>query len=121
MSFVPLPGTGKYINEILDNTVKLEEADLPYKNFVARMGKWYKMLLSIGAAVMILLGLPMYFIWEPTVGFLCFVIAGLALLILPTMISYKCYVSKRRLKKNTLFFLSRLKKKSYGKILNTKR
>ena len=39
MSFTPLPGTGEYINEILDNTVKLEEADLPRENFVARMGK----------------------------------------------------------------------------------
>ena len=45
MSFTPLPGTGEYINEILDNTVKLEESGLPYKNFVARMGNWYKILM----------------------------------------------------------------------------
>ena len=110
MSFVLLPGTGKYINEILDNTVKLEEADLPYKNFVARMGKWYKILLSIGAAAMILLGLPMYFIWEPTVGILCFVIAGLALLILPTMISYKCYVSKTSIKEKYFILFIKIEK-----------
>lgn len=97
MSITPLPGTGQYINEILDNTVKLEESDLPYKNFVARMGKWYKILLSIGATAMIALGFPMYFLWEPTVGILCFVIAGLALFLLPTMISYRCYVSKTSL------------------------
>ena len=87
MSITPLPGTGKYINEILYNTVKSEESDLPYKNFVARMGKWYKILLSIGAVIMIALGLPIYFRWDTTVGILCFVIAGLALLLLPTMVS----------------------------------
>ena len=83
MSF--LPGTGKYMNEILDNTVKLEEAELPHKEFVARMGKWYKILLSIVSAISIVLGLPMYIFWEPTVGIICFLIAGLALLILTSM------------------------------------
>ena len=110
MSFTPLPGTGEYINEILDNTVKLEESGLPYKHFVARMGNWYKILLSIGAVIMIALGFPMYFVWEPTVGILCFAIAGLALLLLPTMISYKCYVSKASLKEKFFVLFIKIEK-----------
>ena len=110
MSITPRPGTGQCIYEILDNTVRLEESDLPYKNFVARMGKCYNVLLSIGAAAMIALGFPMCFVWESTVGILCFVIAGLTLLLLPTMISYKCYVSKTSLTEKYFVLFIKIKK-----------
>ena len=117
MSVTPLPGTGQCIYEILDNTVKLEESDLPYKNFVARMGKWYKLLWSIGAAIMIVLGFPMYFVWESTVGILCFVMAGLTLLLLPTMISYKCYVSKTSLKEKFFVLFIKIEKEIFWRKL----
>ena len=110
MSVTPRPGTGQCIYEILDNTVRLEESDLPYKNFVARMGKWYKLLWSIGAAIMIVLGFPMYFVWESTVGILCFVMAGLVLSFLPTMISYKCYVSKNSLTEKYFLLFIKIEK-----------
>ena len=110
MSVTPRPGTGQCIYEILDNTVRLEESDLPYKNFVARMGKWYKLLWSIGAAIMIVLGFPMYFVWDSTVGVLCFVMAGLVLSFLPTMISYKCYVSKTSLKEKFFVLFIKIEK-----------
>lgn len=59
---------------------------------------------------MVVLGLPMYFVWEPTVGILCYVISALALLILPTMISYKCYVSKTSLKEKYFILFIKIEK-----------
>ncbi len=112
MLFV-LPNNGKYLGEILDEAVELEDAVMKNDEFIARFGKVYKISLSIAAALMIALGTVMLLSWDTAIGILCFILAGCALLILPTLFSYQCAINKSSLKEKYLILFIQIKKEVF--------
>lgn len=91
--------TSRILSEILNNLRRGEEDNLPAKSFEAAIAKGYKnSLLIIGIA-----GIGMgYFlsvpISEPEIGIIFGILGVIALLMLPTYFSYRCYIDQSTIK-----------------------
>ena len=109
MSYMP-GGSARAMADYLEASAEAEELDLPKGEFVAKMGKAYKIALSIASFVSLAIGIPTTFIWHEEVGIIFFVLGIAALLILPTIISYRCVVNKSSLKEEYVVLFIKLKK-----------
>ncbi len=89
-----MPGLGRAMSDYLEASVASEEFDLPKGEFIAKMGKAYKIALSITSFVSLAVGIPNTFIWHEDVGIIFLVIGIAALLVLPSILSYRCVVNK---------------------------
>lgn len=78
------------------------------------MGKAYKIALSITSFVGLAIGIPSTFIRRKEVGIVFLVISIAALLVLHTIISYRCVVNKISLKEEYFVLFIKLKRKFYG-------
>ncbi|MBQ8163331.1 MAG: hypothetical protein IJZ93_03070 [Clostridia bacterium] len=91
--------SGKFISTALDVSVELEDVEHSSDGFICRMGKGYKIGLSIASVLGISLGIFIIKILNSTgVGVLFFAFGIIALLFLPTVFSYRCFVNKSSLK-----------------------
>lgn len=117
-----MPGGGKILTEILDASAELEELELPNGEFVARIGKAYKIALSIAAVICFVIGIPLVLRWKEDVGYIFLVFGTLSLLVLPSILSYRCKISLReeclvlffRVKKEVLWDTVKYRKISSG-------
>ena len=105
-----MPGVGRAMADYLEASAQCEELDLPKGEFVAKMGKAYKIALSIASFVSLLIGIPTTFVWHEDIGIIFLVIGIAALLVLPTIISYRCVVNKISLKEEYFVLFIKLKK-----------
>ena len=105
-----MPGLGRAMADYLEASAECEELDLPKGEFIAKMGKAYKIALSIAAFVSLVIGIPTTFIWHEDVGIIFLILGIVALLVLPTIISYRCIVNKISLKEEYLVLFIKLKK-----------
>ena len=109
MSYMP-GGSARALTDYLEASAEAEELDLPKGEFVAKMGRAYKIALSIASLVSLAIGIPSTFIWREEVGNIFLVLGIAALLILPTIISYRCVVNKIFLKEEYLILFIKIKK-----------
>ena len=105
-----MPGVGRAMADYLETSAECEELDLPKGEFIAKMGKAYKIALSIAAFVSLVIGIPTTFIWHEDVGIIFLILGIVALLVLPTIISYRCVVNKIFLKEEYLILFIKFKK-----------
>ena len=105
-----MPGVGRAMADYLEASARCEELHLPKGEFVGKMGKAYKIALSIASFVSLLLGTPTTFLWHEDVGIIFLVFGIAALLVLPTIISYRCVVNKISLKEEYFVLFIKLKK-----------
>ena len=113
MSYMP-GGAARGLADLLEDSAECEELDLPKGEFVAKMGKAYKIALSIAAFVSLAIGIPSTFVWNEDVGIIFFVLGIGALLVLPSIISYRCTVNKIFLKEEYFLLLFITKSKAIG-------
>ena len=105
-----MPGLGRSMADYLEASAECEELDLPKGEFIGKMGKAYKVALSIASFVSLAIGIPTTFVWHEDVGVVFLIIGIAALLVLPTIISYRCIVNKISLKEEYLVLFIKLKK-----------
>ena len=105
-----MPGVGRAMADYLETSAECEELDLPKGEFIAKMGKAYKIALSIAAFASLVIGIPTTFIWHEDVGIIFLILGIVALLVLPTIISYRCVVNKIFLKEEYLILFIKFKK-----------
>ena len=106
-----MPGVGRAMADYLEASAECGELDLPKGEFIAKMGKAYKIALSIAAFVSLVIGIPTTFIWHEDVGIIFLILGIAALLVLPTIISYRCIVNKIFLKEEYFVLFIKVKKK----------
>ncbi|MBE7027359.1 MAG: hypothetical protein E7410_07380 [Ruminococcaceae bacterium] len=105
-----MPGLGRAMSDYLETSAQCEELDLPKGEFVAKMGKAYKIALSIASFASLVIGIPSTFILHEEVGIIFLVLGVAILLILPTIISYRCIVNKISLKEEYFVLFIKFKK-----------
>lgn len=108
--------TSKYLSELLNNLRKGEEDSLQANTFVGTIAKGYKYSLLVVSVVGIGMG---YFlsvpIQDPSIGMIFGSLGLVALSMLPTYFSYRCYVDKRILKVEYYILCFKIKKEAYWK------
>ena len=109
VSYMP-GGSAQAMADYLESSARGEEFDLPKGEFVVKMGKAYKIALSITSFVSLAIGIPTTFIWYEEVGIIFLVLGVAALFILPTIISYRCVVNKIFLKEEYFILFIKFKK-----------
>jgi hypothetical protein len=114
--------TSRYISELLNASRIEEESSITNTAFVGTMAKGYKYSLLatsiIGIGMGYFLSVP---IQDPAVGVI-FGMSGLvALLMLPTFFSYRCYVDKSTMKETYYILCFRIKKEALWKDVKYKR
>ena len=109
MSYMP-GGSARAMADYLEASAEAEELDLPKGEFVAKTGRAYKIALSIASLVSLAIGIPSTFIWREEVGIIFLVLGIAALLILPTILSYRCVVNKIFLKEEYLILFIKFRK-----------
>lgn len=105
-----MAGIGKFLGDYLEVSAQGEELDLPKGEFIAKSGKAYKAALSIASFVSLAIGIPMTFVCHEDVGIIFLVLGIGALLVLPTIISYRCVVNKIFLKEEYFVLFIKFKK-----------
>ncbi len=108
---------GKNLGILLDTYVTLEEMDTADKNgvYTAKYGKIYKVLLTVGAVLSLGLGLPMFFFWNRAIGGIFTVLGVLAVLIIPTCLSYRCDIDRVSMKEQYVIVFVPVKKEIFWK------
>lgn len=104
------PESGSDFSDFLEASVAEEESDLPKDEFVSKMRKNFKIALSVAAFTSFAIGILLTFILRVTVGILFLVLGIAALLILPTILSYRCVVNKISLKEEFFVLFIKFKK-----------
>ena len=103
--------TSRNLSRLLNNLRKEEEDSLQTNTFVGGIAKGYKYSLLVVSVVGIGMG---YFltvlIQDPSVGLLFGALGIVALLMLPTYFSYRCYVDKSILKAEYYILCFKIKK-----------
>lgn len=113
--------TSRILSEMLNNLRRGEEDNLPAKSFEAAIAKGYKnSLLIIGIA-----GIGMgYFlsvpISEPEIGIIFGILGVIALLMLPTYFSYRCYIDQRTIKAEYFILCFKIRKQVLWKDIEYK-
>ena len=103
-------GAARGLADCLEAFAEAEELDLPQGEFVARMGKAYKFSLSTASFASLAVGIHSAFALREDAGIIFLVLGIAALLILPTIISYRCVVNKISLKEEYFVLFVKLKK-----------
>ncbi len=103
MSYNPLA-------ELLDSSTKYEELDLPKGEFIAKIGRAYKIALLIAVFVCLIIGIPSAILWHEDGGYIFLLLGIPAILVLPTFISYRCTVNRISIKEEYLILFFRFKK-----------
>ena len=108
-----LPGAGRAMSEWLDSATEREESHLTVAEngeFIAKMGKAFKITLLIAAVISLGIGIPMTIFLDKTIGLMFVVLGVLAALLLPTLFSYRCLVNKTLLREEYFILFIRIKK-----------
>lgn len=103
--------TSKYASEWLNNLRKGEEVNLQKTSFVGSIAKGYKYSLVAVSVIGIAMGYFLCFlIQDPAVGMIFGTLGIIALLMLPTYFSYRCYIDKSTLKAEYYIFCFKVTK-----------
>lgn len=104
------PGTGRAMHDFWSSSAAIEGLDLPKGEFVMQNCKAYKRTFVIAAAVTNGFGLLMLFLAHVIeVALVAFAFGLCLLLLLPTLLSYRCFVDKTRMQEE--YFLLFFKRK----------
>ena len=109
MSYMP-GGSARALVDLLESSAEAEELEIKSDEFVAKLGKAYKIALSIAAFLSLAVGIPSTFVWHEEVGIIFLVVGTAAMLVLPTLLSYRCVVNKISLKEEYFVLFVKCKK-----------
>ena len=101
------------LNELINVSAEKEElnAELRSNEFTARMGKLFKLLLALISPLSIVIGVPVFLVGDKFVGLLFGIIGLCGLIVLPTLLSWKCTVNKESMTEQYfILFIRRTKK-----------
>ena len=90
-----MPGLGRAMSDLLESSAENEElnANLKSKEFVAKIGRAYKVALLVASALGVAFGLPM-FIWLGEWVALIFLCLGCyGFFVLPSLFTWRCTVN----------------------------
>lgn len=114
--------SSRYLSELLNDLRREEEASLSANTFVATIAKGYRYSTLVTCIVGIGMG---YFlsvpIQDPSVGMIFGALGIVALLMMPTCFSYRCYVDKSIMKETYLILCFRINKEVLWKDVEYKR
>ena len=90
------PGIGRALNDVFDSCAERESLDLPKGEFAAKYSKAFKIACIIASAAGIIGGALMFYLLKEDrdIALLFFTLGAGMLLLLPTLLSYKCYINK---------------------------
>lgn len=108
-----MPGLGRAMSDLLESSAEYEElnSDLNCKEFVAKVGKAYKITLLVASALGFAFGLLM-FIWigeRVALIFLCLGCCGF--LLLPTLFTWRCTVNRQSINEEYFILFIKFKKR----------
>ena len=105
------PGVGRAMNDMFDSYAAIESLDLPKGEFVAKNAKAFKIACIIASIAGIIGGALMFFLFKEDreIALLFFALGTCMLLLLPTLLSYKCYINKTLMREE--YFVLFLKRK----------
>ena len=114
--------TSKLINDLIDTSAEIEELDLPSGNFVATISKGNKIALVVASIVEIILGAILWRfeggIW---LSVLFSVLSLVVILFLPTLFSYKGYISRETMREEYLIVFFKVVKEVEWKEIKYKK
>lgn len=108
----------KFVSQGLGAAVRVEELDLPSGQFAAYVGRSYTCALILTAVIGISLGSALMFLLQDSVAGTAFLSLGVvAVLILPTLLSYRCCVDSDSLKEEYfILFIKRTRQVKWRSI-----
>lgn len=105
-----MSGVSRELGSLLELSAEVESFDLPHGEFVAKNGKAFKRIMSIGAILAIVFGLLLLSSSNKDVGCLALGLGICLAMTLPTNLSYKCTVNRVSMKEEYfLLFIKRRK------------
>lgn len=103
-----MSGVSRELGSLLELSAEVESFDLPHGEFIAKNGKAFKWLMTIGAIVATGFGLILLSTPNKDVGMLALVLGICLALTLPTNLSYRCTINKVSMKETYyLLFIKR--------------
>ena len=87
-------GPGNYMNDLFECSAEIESYDIDGPEFDAKNAKAFKRVFTAMAILSNAFGLLLWCFTKNEVAILFLFFGACALLLLPTMLSYKCHVSK---------------------------
>ena len=89
-----MPGLGRAMNDLFESSAEGESLDIHSGEFVARNGKAFKVAMIIASMLATVGGSLLYFLLNEEIAIIFLVLGISMLLILPTILTYKCLVNK---------------------------
>lgn len=114
--------TSRDLSKLFNNLRKTEEESVSSISFVGSMAKVYKYGLLIASVIGIGMGFFLIaYIQDFSVGMIFGIIGIIALLMLPTYFSYRCYVDKHTINEKYYLLCFKINKEVYWKDVKYKR
>ena len=103
---------GRALMDLLDSKAELEEleADFQSKEFVARMGRAFKIVFSVMVVISVVLGIILFFTVEEWLGSMFFVIGFCGVLVLPSILTWRCTINRELIIEECLILFFKYKK-----------
>jgi hypothetical protein len=104
--------SGRALMDFLNSKAELEEleADFQSKEFVARMGRAFKIVFLVLMAISVVLGIILFFMVEEWLGSMFFVIGFCGLLVLPSILTWRCTINRELIIEECLILFFKYKK-----------
>ena len=104
--------SGRALMDLLDLKAEIEEleADFQSKEFVARMGRAFKIVFLVLMAISVVLGIILFFVVEEWLGSMFFVIGFCGLLVLPSILTWRCTINRELIIEECLILFFKYKK-----------
>ena len=103
---------GRALMDILNAHAELEEleSDFQNKEFVARTGRAFKIVFSVMVVISVVLGIILFFTVEEWAGIMLFVIGFCGLLVLPSLLTWRCTINRDFIIEECLILFFKYKK-----------
>ena len=104
--------SGRVLMDILNAHAELEEleSDFQNKEFVARIGRAIKIVFSVMVVISVVLGIILFFKVEKWAGIMLFVIGFCGLLVLPSILTWRCTINRNFIIEECLILFFKYKK-----------
>ena len=111
-----MPGLGRAMSDLLESSAENEEwnSDLKSKEFVAKIGKAYKIALLIASIAGVGFGLPMFSWFDEWVALIFLCLGCCGFLVLPSLFTWRCTVNGVSMTEEFFILIIKYKKKFYG-------
>ena len=113
--------TARYLAEAMEASARVEEFDLPEGEFVGRCGKMFRRIFTALTAILSALGVWAYASGRRDVAYLFAALAVIGILILPSILSYKCIFTKQSVTEECLIVFFKYRKEVFWRDVKYKK